>query len=243
MKKVLYFIYQWLVFLPIAVVATIIAALVTIVACFITGNTKFWGYYPAAIWARFICRLALMRIETTGLENLNKNQSYVFVANHQGAFDIFLIYGYLGHNFKWLMKKSLRKIPFVGKSCEVAGHVFVDRSTKSGIQQTIKDAEDKLKHGISTVVFPEGSRTLDGKMHAFKKGAFQLALDLHLPIVPLRVDGSFKVLKRGSVLMSPEKLKLTIHKPIYTTDLKMEDMPKLISEVWHILANQEDLVS
>ena len=222
--------------MPIFLASTVIVSLTTIFGCFI-GNSDFWGYYPAVIWSRFTCRLALLGIKTTGHDNLNKNESYVFVANHQGAFDIFLIYGYLGHNFRWLMKKSLRKLPLVGKASEAAGHVFVDRSSKSGILQTIEEAKGKLRHGVSTVVFPEGSRTEDGKMHAFKKGAFQMALDLHLPIVPLRIDGSFKVLKKDSLLLSPEKMTLTIHKPIYTDDLNAEDMPKLMDEVWHIIAN------
>jgi len=222
--------------MPVFLVSTMLASFSTILGCFI-GNADFWGYYPASVWSRFVCRLALLGIKTTGHDNLNKNESYVFVANHQGAFDIFLIYGYLGHNFRWLMKKSLRKLPMVGKACEVAGHVYVDRSSKSGILQTIEEAKDKLQHGVSTVVFPEGSRTSDGKMQAFKKGAFQLALDLHLPIVPLRIDGSFKVLKKDSLLLSPEKMTLTIHKPIYTDDLNAEDMSKLMDEVWHIIAN------
>ncbi|MCD7972047.1 MAG: 1-acyl-sn-glycerol-3-phosphate acyltransferase [Candidatus Azobacteroides sp.] len=234
MKKILYFFYEWLIFFPLFLTSTILTALTTILGCFI-GSDRFWGYYPASIWSKFTCRLALIRIRTMGHEKLDKNQSYVFVANHQGAFDIFLIYGFLDHNFKWLMKKSLRKIPLVGKACESAGHVFVDRSSKSGIVKTLSLAKEKLSGGVSTVVFPEGSRTEDGKMHPFKKGAFQLALDLELPIVPLTINGSYRILKKDSILLSPGKMTLTIHNPIPTTGMTAENMPALMERTWHII--------
>lgn len=235
MKKIFYFFYQWLIFFPLFFIATILTALTTIVGCFI-GDYKFWGFYPASLWCRFTCCLALVRVKVSGRENVAANSSYVFVANHQGAFDIFLIYGYLGHNFRWLMKKSLRKIPFVGPACASAGHVFVDRTSRSGIVQTLKDAKQRLTNGISTVVFPEGSRSLDGKMHEFKKGAFQMAFDLKLPIVPLTIEGSYDIMKRGSYLLNPGKMKLTIHAPISTQNLKTEDMTKIMDEVREIIA-------
>lgn len=96
---------------------------------FVTGGAHFWGYYPGKIWSQLICYLLLIPVKINGREKLHKRTSYVFVPNHQGSFDIFLIYGFLGRNFKWMMKKSLRKIPFVGKACESAGHIFVDRSS------------------------------------------------------------------------------------------------------------------
>ena len=139
-------------------------------------------------------------------------KSYVFVANHQGSFDIFLIYGFLGRNFKWMMKKSLRKIPFVGKACESAGFIFVDKSGPRKIHETIEQAFHVLKDGTSLVVFPEGARTFTGHMGIFKKGAFQLADELQLPVVPLTIDGSFNILPRTGKLLSwhpmgPENIK------------------------------------
>ena len=120
----------------------------------------------------------------------------MFVPNHQGAFDIFLIYGFLGRNFKWMMKKSLRKIPFVGKACESAGHIFVDRSSPKKVLATMRQAESSLKDGVSLVVFPEGARTFTGHMGYFKRGAFQLADELQLEVVPVTIDGSFEILPR-----------------------------------------------
>ena len=113
--KFFYIIYQICVWLPIFLVTTILTALVTMIGCRF-GNGHFWGYYPGKIWSQITCYTLLLPIKVVGRENIDKKQSYVFVANHQGSFDIFLIYGFLGRNFKWMMKKSLRKLPFVGKA-------------------------------------------------------------------------------------------------------------------------------
>ena len=99
--------------------------------------------------------------------------------------------GFLGRNFKWMMKKSLRKIPFVGKACESAGHIFVDRSGPKKVLETIQQAKNSLKDGVSLVVFPEGARSFTGHMGYFKKGAFQLADDLQLAVVPVTIDEEY----------------------------------------------------
>ena len=95
-----------------------------------------------------------------------------------------------------MMKKSLRKIPFVGKACESAGHIFVDRSSPKKVLATMRQAESSLKDGVSLVVFPEGARTFTGHMGYFKRGAFQLADELQLEVVPVTIDGSFEILPR-----------------------------------------------
>lgn len=125
--KILYYIYQICIALPILLVLTILTAIVTIVGSLL-GGAHFWGYYPGKIWSQLICLFLLIPVKIHGREKLHGKTSYIFVPNHQGSFDIFLIYGFIGRNFKWMMKKSLRKIPFVGKACESAGHIFVDRS-------------------------------------------------------------------------------------------------------------------
>ncbi len=212
--RFLYIIYLWIVALPLLLVATLLTAIITIVGCFV-GNGDFWGYYPGRIWSRLFCALLLIRIEVEGREYIDRGTSYVFVANHQGAFDIFLIYGYLGHNFKWMMKRSIQRIPFVGRACKAAGFIFVDKKSKIGVKQTMQVAERTLKQGMSLVIFPEGSRTYDGKLQPFKKGAYAMAVDLSLPVVPLTINGSFEVMPRTSYSIHPAKMRLTIHPPIH----------------------------
>ena len=195
-------------------VITIITSVLVGLGSILFGG-KFWGYYPAKIWARLMAWLSFVTVSVKGHENIAKGNSYVFVANHQGAYDIFAIYGWLGHNFKWLMKMSLRKIPMVGYACYKAGHIYVDRSTPSGIRRTMDDAERQLAKNMSVVVFPEGSRTLDGKVKSFKRGAFLLATEFSLPVVPVTIDGAFDVMPRNAKLPRPGHISLTIHKPIF----------------------------
>ena len=211
-----YYIYQLIVVLPLFLISTILTALTTIIGCTF-GSGHFWGYHPGKLWSRFTIRTLLLPVKVEGRENIERGQSYVFVANHQGAFDIFLIYGFLGRNFKWMMKQSLRKIPLVGKACEAAHHVFVDRSGPSKIKESYEKARGELKDGMSLVVFPEGSRTLTGELGVFRRGAFMIADELQLPVVPLTINGSFHVMprQRDGRFIRWHPLRLTIHHPIY----------------------------
>lgn len=209
----LYYIYFFLIAVPVLFSLTVLTCIVILIGTAI-GNGSWWGYYPAIVWAKVFCILSLVKVSVRGRENIDKRTSYVFVANHQGAYDIFSVYGYLGHNFKWMMKKSLRKIMLVGYTCQKCGHIFVDRSSPTAIRRTIETAEKRLRDGMSLVVFPEGARTFTGKMGPFKKGAYQLALEFHLPLVPVTIDGSFGIMPRTRYVPRPGRIVLTIHKPI-----------------------------
>ena len=215
--KLIYRIYQLFVVLPFLIFSSIACALVTTIGCTL-GDGHYWGYYPGKWWGRFIIWVSLLPIKVEGREHLRKDQSYVFVSNHQGSFDIFIIYGFLGRNFKWMMKKSLRKIPMVGYACYKAGHIYVDRGSTVGIRETMKTAEAQLSHGMSVVVFPEGSRSADGEVHAFRRGAYMLATEFNLPVVPVTIDGAFKVMPRQKRLPRPGHITITIHQPITAPD-------------------------
>ncbi|MBQ8501414.1 MAG: 1-acyl-sn-glycerol-3-phosphate acyltransferase [Bacteroides sp.] len=212
--KILYALYQICFALPLLLVLTILTAIVTTIGSLL-GGAHIWGYYPGKVWSQLICILLLIPVKVVGREHVHRRTSYVFVPNHQGAFDIFLIYGYLGRNFKWMMKKSLRKIPFVGKACESAGHIFVDRSNPKGIRATMQQAQASLVDGVSLVVFPEGRRSYTGRLGDFKRGAFLLADDLQLPVVPVTITGSFQILPRTGKWIHWHPMTLTIHPPIF----------------------------
>ena len=207
--KYIYRIYQLFIALPLIAIYTVVTCFIVIVGCAI-GNGHFWGYFPGKWWAQFIVRVLMLPVKVEGRENLEKGQSYVFVANHQGSFDIFL------RNFKWMMKRQLRQMPFVGKACEAAHHIFVDKRGPSKIRQTYDQARKTLQGGMSLVVFPEGARSFTGHMGVFKRGAFMLADDIELPVVPLTINGSFDVMPRQRDMrwVTWHPLRLTIHKPI-----------------------------
>lgn len=213
--RYLYYIWQLLIAAPIILLSSILTALSVTIGCTL-GNGHFWGYWPAHWWGKVIIRVLLLPVKIEGREHLQPGQSYVFVANHQGAFDIFLIYGYLGRNFKWMMKHQLRQIPLIGTACAAAHHIFVDKRGASKVKETYDRARETLREGMSLVVFPEGARTFTGHMGVFRRGAFMLADELQLPVVPMTINGSFNVMPRMRDMrfVSWHPLRLTIHAPI-----------------------------
>lgn len=237
--KVLYYIYQTCIAAPIILIATILTSIITILGCFL-GNGHFWGYYPGKCWSWLIVRVLLLPVKIEIKGSLKANTSYVFVANHQGTMDIFLIYAFLGRNFKWMMKKGLRSIPFVGIACEKSHQIFVDKSGPKKIEKTIQNAKAILREGMSLAVFPEGARTFNGHMGLFRKGAFFLADELQLPVVPLTIDGSFNVLPRTRGLINFvnwHSLRLVVHEPILPKGRGNENIQYLKQESYQAIMN------
>ncbi|MDR2520879.1 MAG: 1-acyl-sn-glycerol-3-phosphate acyltransferase [Bacteroidales bacterium OttesenSCG-928-I14] len=219
MLKFCILIYQIFIWVPLLVLCTILTSIITILGC-LFGCRNIFSYWPGRIWSRFVCIITFCKVQVIGSEKLKNNQSYVFVANHQGIYDCWLIFGYLGMPIKWVMKQNLRKIPLVGKACEMSGFIFVDNSSQAAAVRSIIEIKKKFKNTVSVVIFPEGSRTKTGKLGKFKKGAFKVAFDLHVPIVPITINGSYEVMPRNSVFIHPNKMKMTIHEPIVAkTDL------------------------
>lgn len=244
MLTFLYRFYQLFIALPLILDTTILTALATIIGCTF-GKARFWGYYPAMVWSRLMCWLMLLPVKVEGRDLLDKRQSYVFVANHQGPYDIFLVYGFLGRSFRWMMKKSLRNMPLLGKACESAGHIFVDKSGPKAIHRTYEQGRKVLQNGVSLVVFPEGARSFTGHMARFRRGAFQLAEELSLPVVPVTIDGSFDVLPRqkGINFVTWHPLRLVIHAPIKPREeVRNEDQAARNEEVQRILEESYETI-
>jgi len=218
--KYLYIIYQYLIAWPILVVLTIFTALFTI-CCYPWRNAEF-VHKEQQFWSRSFFWLMLLPVSVDGAEHIQPKQSYVFVANHQSMFDVWLVYGWLPVVFKWLMKAELRKVPFVGTACKAAGHIFVDRRNAKAALESIKDVEKQLTGGVCTVIFPEGTRSLNGETGRFKRGAFQIALDLGLPVIPLSLSGCFDVLPKGKPFVHRNAVHMHIGEPI---DLKQFAKP------------------
>lgn len=237
----LYRIYSFLIFQPLFIILSILTALVTTVGCAL-GNGNFWGYYPGKWWSILTIRLLFLPVKVEGREHLDPSKSYVFVSNHQGSFDIFLIYGFLCRNFKWMMKKGIRDIPFIGMACQYAHHIFVDKSGASKIKKTYDDARGILQGGMSLVVFAEGARSFNGKMTTFKRGAFLLADELDLQVCPLTINGSFDVMPRtkGWSFPSWHPLTLTIHKPIVAQGKGAEASKAVLDEAYAVIHSALD---
>ena len=218
MIRALYLFYQIFIALPIMIVITIIVALATMIGSIF--DDRFWGYWPGMIWGRLFYRLFFIPLKVDGKENIKKGQSYVIAPNHQSYWDAFLIYGFIGIKFKWMMKKELGRIPFVGWACYMAGCIFIDRSSRESGINSIRKAESKLRDGMSVVIFPEGTRSYDGQMGKFKRGAFLISEELKLPILPVTIDGNYDVMSRHAWNVTWHPVHMTIHEPVWPRSTK-----------------------
>ena len=158
-----------------------------------------------------------VRATVEGAENADQSKTYVVVCNHQSQYDITLVYGWLKLDLKWVLKKELRRIPGVGIGCEKAGHIYVDRSKPELARKAVKDALDSVGDGVGVLFFPEGTRSLTGKMGPFKKGAFRVATSQKLPILPITLIGTRDIQKAKSLLVVPGKMRMVIHPAIEVT--------------------------
>ena len=190
-----YWLWQYLVAWPLLLVLTIFTAVFTV--CTVHWRNAEFVHKVQQFWSCSFFWLMFLPVSVDGVEHIQKGQSYVFVSNHQSMFDVWLIYGWLPVIFKWLMKAELRKVPFVGTGCKAAGHIFVERRNAKAAMESLHEVEKQLVNGVSTVIFPEGTRSTTGETGRFKRGAFQIALDLGLPVIPLSLDGCFEVLPKG----------------------------------------------
>jgi len=226
---ILYRIWQYIVALPVFAVITMFTAITTII--FQHWRNSRWLHGIQAFWSRSFFYLLFLPVRVTGLENIDRNTSYVFVANHQSMADVFLIYGWLPVIFKWLMKAELRKVPFIGSGCKAAGHIFVKRGNTAAAVQSLKEAERILHDGVCTVIFPEGTRSEDGTVGRFKRGALQIALDLKLPIVPISLSGCYEVMNRHEAHANYHPVHMHVGKPIDISSLAEEDIPTAIERL------------
>lgn len=213
MKKILCFCYQWFIAVPLLFVATALCAILTVI--FVHWKNSEFVHKFQQLWSRLFFWLFFTNIKVTGTENIQPGQSYVFVCNHVSMFDVWAIYGWLPVVFKWIMKASLRKVPFIGMGCRAAGHIFIERGATKQALRCLEEAKQNLRGGVSVVIFPEGTRSANGEVGPFKRGAFQIAFDLGLPVVPMTLNGMSDVLPKGKYLVNPgQRVSLIIGKPV-----------------------------
>jgi len=218
----LYQLYAYLVFLPLlAVSTTIMGTAATLLAILVDKKI---ASVCGIIWARFNSYITPMLVTVIGKEKIEKNKSYVIVANHQSQYDIFVIYGWMPVDFRWVMKMQLRGVPFLGYACYKIGHIYIDRSHPDAAKASINAARDRIKGGTSIMFFPEGTRSEDGQLKEFKKGAFRFALDMGLPILPVTIVNTKNILPAKSLNLFPGKTKLVVHNPIDIAGQSEENM-------------------
>jgi len=228
LKRVLYFPWAWLVWIPYLGFSTALFGSVAFVVGFFRPH---WSIRIGTAWAWLLCRVPFARIRVEGRKHLDTTRSYVIMSNHQSNFDVLTLYGHWAGQFRWVIKQELRKIPFLGPACAKMGHIFIDRSNRQRAIASLEAARPQLTGGVSVLFFPEGTRSPDGRLRDFKKGGFVMALDLGLPILPVSLSGTHKILPGKSLKLLPGKATITIHEAIDTAAYGHERRDQLMADV------------
>jgi len=177
----------------------------------------------------------LWRFRTSGVKIDDPRRPYVILSNHESFVDMLLL-SHLPWEMKWLSKETVFKIPLVGWLMSMAGDVRLIRGNKASIVEAMKDCSDRLGKRTSVMLFPEGTRTRDGSLGQFKDGAFRLAIEHQVPILPMVVNGTREALQAGSWKMNVTDAEVRVMEPIPTTGLTLDDVPELRERVRNIIA-------
>lgn len=239
LRKFIFYLYQpykWLFLIPFILLMTFFFGIAAMVFSTLF-NPRIGSFIGGVVWSRFNAFITPMFVRVEGRQNIRKETSYVVISNHVSLYDIFLIYGWLGIDIKWVMKKELRKIPGVGFGSRKVGHIFLDRSNRIAAVESLNEAKRRLVSGTSVVMFPEGTRSVTGKIGTFKRGAFKLALDLGLPILPLTLVDTIKIMPTNTLNIMPGRVKMIIHEPIDIKKYTEETLPELIQYAKEIIGS------
>ena len=213
-----------------------IFGLLTTVGCLIfrNGNTT---TVLGSMWARTILRTAGIRVRYSGLENRDRQLPCIFIANHQSMVDVWVLLPVLPPGIRFVAKKSLFHIPVLGWAIAAAGFVPIDRSNLNKAMRSLEKAGARIREGNPVLLFPEGTRSRDGRLRPFKKGAFHLALKAQVPIVPVTIQGSFERLRPNSIRITSGEVAVHFDEPVDTSRFSESTVTDLRQALQEIIAN------
>ena len=203
------------------------------------------GYFAhgcARAWSSLILKTTGVRVQVDGMDRIAPGTTYVFVSNHQSIYDIPVIFASLPYQLRIIAKASLARFPVLGWHLRRGGHLFVDRQRpdRAGI---LKRWRALVSDGLSLIIFAEGTRSWDGRVARFKAGSFLLAIQAGLPIVPLAVIGTRRVMPKGRLRTEPADVRLVVHDPIQPPAIAeptVQDAKALADRVHAIVADSVD---
>ena len=195
-------------------------------------------FYCAAPWSKIILRACGVKVRVRGLENVEGQVPRIYMTNHQSYFDIFALLACLPVDFKFILKQELMKIPFLGQAMRGAGYISIDRNDPRKALKSMKEAAERIRSGASVLIFPEGTRSLDGSLLPFKPGGFRLALKSGKDIVPITIRGSHRIVPKGSLRIRKGSFSMSIGRPIRVGDYSKRSMEQLMARVREIMLRQ-----
>ena len=210
-------------------VTFVLGLFVIVFACFShSGNTT---HLVARFWGNFILFVSGVKVQVNGVDNVDPDRSYVFMANHQGNFDIPVLLGCLPFQFRWLAKAELFRIPIFGRSMRGCGYISIDRFNQSSAFDSIARAAETIRNGVNVMIFPEGTRSLDGRIKPFKKGGFVLTVDAGVPIIPIIIHGTYTIMPKKRLLVRPGPVLLEILEPVETSGYTRQNKDVLMEKI------------
>lgn len=222
------FIFIW------AVLVTAVMAIVTIIVSFFskTGNAP---HLIARAWARSILFVSGIKVTVNGISNLGSGRAFIYMVNHQSNFDIPVLLGCLPVQFRWLAKAELFKIPLFGRGMRGCGYISIDRYDREAAIESLNTAARIIKNGTSVLIFPEGTRSMDGKIKSFKKGGFVLTVDAGVPIIPVLIHGTWSIMPKKRLLITPRPVTLEILPPVDTSVYSRETKDDLMETIRKVM--------
>ena len=202
------------------------------------GSGRAVHFRCAVPWAKVVLRVCGIRVAVRGLQNVNPEIPRIYMCNHQSFFDIWTILAFLPVDFKFILKQELMKIPLLGPAMTQAGYIGIERKDPRKSVKSIALAAKRIKGGASVLIFPEGTRSVDGRLQSFKRGGFNLAFKSGCDIVPVVINGSNRIAKKGSLRINKGSYSLHIEKPISLSDYRKKDIQRLMDNVHHAIAER-----
>lgn len=197
-----------------------------------TGNLAF---SLSKIWARFMLAATRVKVTIRNKDRIRTGQSYIIISNHQSEYDILALVTTLGIQFRWIIKQELRNVPLFGYALYASRNIFINRADRQEAIKSIQSGMERLPYGASVMFFAEGTRSMDGSIQSFKKGGFVMAVEQGLPILPVTVNGSRRVLPKKSLTFNPGLIEVVVADPIETKGYTHEQVQRLIDRTRDVI--------
>jgi 1-acyl-sn-glycerol-3-phosphate acyltransferase len=218
-----------------AALATVILCTFIIIPAGLLSRTGNLAFSLSKLWAYTMLAVSFVRTEIKNKDKIQKGTSYIIISNHQSYYDIITLVIRLGIQFRWIIKKEILKIPIFGYGLNASRNIFIDRSNTTTAIESINKGFDRLPKGVSVMVFAEGTRSPDGQISEFKKGGFIAAVQRKIPLLPVTVNGSRRVMRKGSFTLKPGKIQVVIGDPIDTSGYTSKTIPELIDKTRQVI--------